>query len=117
VPPSWLSAFLAAVAVTGLGLAGCGGGARPPRGGGGGHSGGGGAVAVVPHGELRKAAAAAGKRIGAAVDAAALALDPMYATVLAREFDYVTPESATKWGPLAPAQGVYDWAPADAIVA
>ena len=28
----------------------------------------------------------------------------------------MTPENATKWGPLAPAPGSYDWAPADAIV-
>jgi len=67
-------------------------------------------------GELRRAAADAGVRIGAAVDENALRDDPSYATVLAREFDAVTPENATKWGPLAPASTRYDWEDADAIV-
>jgi GH35 family endo-1,4-beta-xylanase len=91
--------------------AGCGGGSRPPPGG----SGGGGGAAV-PTGDLRRAAAVAGKLIGAAVDAAVLRSDATYATLLAREFDAVTPENATKWGPLAPTATTYDWAPADAIV-
>src|SRR5262245_19156973 len=63
-------------------------------------TGGGGGAVVVPPGELRRAAAAAGKFLGAAVDATALRDDTSYATLLAREFDYVTPENATKWGPL-----------------
>jgi endo-1,4-beta-xylanase len=71
---------------------------------------------MVPPGDLRRAAAAAGKFLGTAVDATALGGEPSYAALLAREFDYVTPENATKWGPLAPAQGRYDWAAADAIV-
>ena len=65
---------------------------------------------------LREAAAHAGKHIGAAVDAAALLSDPTYSEVLAREFDSITPENATKWGPLAPARDSYDWQDADAIV-
>ena len=85
-------------------------------GGTGGGGGGGGAGGALQLGELRKAAAAAGKLIGAAVDGVALRDDPTYAAVLAREFDYVTPENATKWGPLAPTAGSYDWAAADAIV-
>ena len=102
--------------------AGCGGGMRPSGmagtggTGGGGGGGGGGAGGALPLGELRKAAAAAGKRLGTAVDGVALRDDPSYAALLAREFDYVTPENATKWGPLAPTAGSYDWAPADAIV-
>jgi hypothetical protein len=39
--------------------------------------------------------------IGAAVDAVALRDDASYAAVLAREFDYETPENATKWGSLS----------------
>ena len=103
-----------AVALSG----GCGGGMRPPRDGGG--TGGGGTAGTgggaPPLGDLRKAAAAAGKLLGTAVDAVALRDDASYAALLAREFDYVTPENATKWGPLAPGAGVYDWAAADAIV-
>jgi len=66
---------------------------------------------------LREAAAAANRLIGAAVDAAALAgAGTQYSETLAREFDYVTPENATKWGPLAPTSSSYDWQGADAIV-
>ena len=76
----------------------------------------GGAGGALQLGELRKAAAAAGKLIGTAVADGPLRDEPTYAAVLAREFDYVTPENATKWGPLAPTAGSYDWAAADAIV-
>ena len=93
---------------------------RPSRTGGtggtGGGGGGGAGGGAAPLGDLRKAAVAAGKLLGAAVDGVALRDDPSYAALLAREFDYLTPENATKWGPLAPAAGSYDWAPADAIV-
>jgi endo-1,4-beta-xylanase len=99
--------------------AGCGGGMRPPPGSTGTAGSGGGGIGggPVPHGDLRRAAAAAGKRIGAAVDVTALHGDATYRETLAAEFDYVTPENATKWGVLAPAPGVYDWAGADATVA
>jgi endo-1,4-beta-xylanase len=105
-----------AVAVSG----GCDDKMRPPRGGGGAGggagTGGGGGATAIPLGDLRKAAVAARKLLGTAVDAVALRDDPSYAALLAREFDYVTPENAAKWGPLAPTPGSYDWAPADAIV-
>lgn len=66
---------------------------------------------------LREAAAAADRLIGAAVDANALnGGDARYSDTLAREFDYVTPENATKWGPLAPSSTSYDWQDADAIL-
>src|SRR5690606_23034936 len=58
----------------------------------------------------------AGRLIGVAVDAEALAADETYREVLAREFDYVTPENAMKWEPLAPSPDTYDWDDADAIV-
>src|SRR5688572_14070738 len=83
-------------------IAACGGGARPPTGAGG-TGGAGGAGGAGQLGDLRRAAAAAGKLIGAAVADGPLRDDAAYAAVLAREFDYVTPENATKWGPLAPA--------------
>lgn len=65
---------------------------------------------------LRQLAAEAGRLIGVAVDAEALAADETYREVLAREFDYVTPENAMKWEPLAPSPDTYDWDDADAIV-
>ncbi len=65
---------------------------------------------------LRKAAAEAGKFIGAAVKTEPLRDDSVYREVLSREFDYVTPEDATKWGPLAPTASSYIWKDADAIV-
>lgn len=67
-------------------------------------------------GELRSAAAKAGKRLGTAVNLTALNAEPLYAQILGEQFDSVTPENALKWGPLTPEQGVYDWAAADAIV-
>ncbi len=67
-------------------------------------------------GGLRKAAADANKLIGAAVNASALRDDPTYGEVLAREFDYVTPENSMKWGPLQPTKDTYDWTEADALV-
>ena len=61
---------------------------------------------------------AAGNRlIGTAVDVGALAGVPQYATVLAREFNYVTPENAMKWGSLQPTQGAWSFSGADAVVA
>lgn len=94
-----------------------------PQGTRGGHAGAGGLGAAGQSGGadlelvgLRKAAADAGKLIGTAVDADALRSDPEYAEILAREFDSITPENATKWGPLAPNAASYAWADADAIV-
>jgi GH35 family endo-1,4-beta-xylanase len=61
---------------------------------------------------------AAGNRfIGTAVDVTALATVPQYAAVLAREFNYVTPENAMKWGSIEPTQGVWSFGGADAVVA
>lgn len=65
---------------------------------------------------LREVARSAGVRIGAAVSVTALRDDPQYAEILAREFGSVTPENATKWEPLAPSAGGYNWEDADAIV-
>lgn len=66
---------------------------------------------------LRDAAAAAGKLLGVAVETAALRDDPTYGEVLAREFDYVTPEDAAKWGSVAPTATTYAWDDLDGILA
>ena len=71
---------------------------------------------AVPAGELRIASEAAGKYIGAAVDAEMLRTDTDYTTVLAREFNAVTPENETKWGSLAPYSNKRDYSGADEIV-
>jgi GH35 family endo-1,4-beta-xylanase len=62
-------------------------------------------------------ACATSKLVGAAVNAQALADVPTYAEVLAREFDYVTPENVMKWGPLQPTPGAWDFSAADAFLA
>jgi endo-1,4-beta-xylanase len=58
-----------------------------------------------------------GLRIGTAVNTDALAKDAAYRQVLGTQFSTVTPENAMKWGIVEPKQGVYDWAPADKLVA
>src|SRR5688572_14340446 len=65
---------------------------------------------------LREAAAAAGKYVGAAIDLDALHSDATYASILAAEFDELTPENVMKWEPLAPTADTYDWASADEVV-
>ncbi|MGA8204476.1 MAG: endo-1,4-beta-xylanase, partial [Woeseiaceae bacterium] len=43
--------------------------------------------------------------------------DPDYAVALTRHFNSLTPENVLKWGSLSPAPDVYDFGPADALVA
>jgi GH35 family endo-1,4-beta-xylanase len=59
-----------------------------------------------------------GRLVGAAVDVSPLIGVPAYSALLNREFNYVTPENATKWGSLQPvAAGMWSFGGADAIVA
>jgi endo-1,4-beta-xylanase len=62
-------------------------------------------------------ACATSKWVGTAVNVQALNDEPLYAEVLAREFDYITPENVMKWGPLQPTREVWDFGAADALVA
>jgi endo-1,4-beta-xylanase len=62
-------------------------------------------------------ACATNKLVGAAVNVEALDDVPMYAEVLAREFDYITPENVMKWGPLQATRGAWDFSAADALLA
>jgi len=55
--------------------------------------------------------------IGTAVGLPQLDTDPTYSQVLATQFDSVTPENAMKWDTTEPQQGVFNFAPADHIVA
>jgi endo-1,4-beta-xylanase len=65
---------------------------------------------------LRTLAPTHGIRIGAAVAYDALRTDAVYADVLRREFDVVTPENAMKWDTLHPHRHAYDFRDADRIV-
>ena len=57
-----------------------------------------------------------GVQIGAAVAARGLRNDPRYAETLTRYFGMVTPENEMKFGPIHPAQNLYDFDNADYIV-
>ena len=54
--------------------------------------------------------------VGSAVDTTALANEPQYAAVLAREFRSVTAENVMKWETVEPQQGVDDFTAADGLV-
>src|SRR5688572_21393932 len=66
---------------------------------------------------LRIAAAASGRRVGAALQASLLRSEPEYAAAAAHHFDDVTAEYEMKWGQIERQRGVRDFAPADQIVA
>ena len=65
---------------------------------------------------LRHIASRAGLLVGVALARDRL-IDPIYAETAAREFNYVTAENAMKWSSLEPQRGVWNFGPADAIVA
>lgn len=65
---------------------------------------------------LREAAEAEGTFIGTAVDGDLLRNNAEYSALLAREFNAVTPENATKWGSLEPRDDEYTFDDADSIV-
>ncbi len=58
-----------------------------------------------------------GFHIGAAVSVPSLHNDATYAATLAREFNLVTPENVMKMETIQPQRGVFDFAPADELVA
>ncbi|MEV6617743.1 endo-1,4-beta-xylanase [Streptomyces sp. NPDC051051] len=63
---------------------------------------------------LRDLAAAQGKAMGTAVTGSKLT--GTYGDIAGREFSWLTPGNAMKWGSVEPAQGTFDWAEADRIV-
>lgn len=65
---------------------------------------------------LRTLADARELRLGSAVNVTALA-DPDYQTVLAREFNAVTAETAMKWNAVEPEPGVFERSAADELIA
>jgi endo-1,4-beta-xylanase len=66
---------------------------------------------------LRELAQPIGLRIGTAVDMNALANDQTYRDTVAREFSSVTAENVMKWETLEPQQGVFNYGPADQLIA
>lgn len=56
-------------------------------------------------------------RVGTAVAMAPLADEPTYREVLAREFDYVTPENVMKWDVIEPVEGEFHFEQADELIA
>jgi endo-1,4-beta-xylanase len=55
--------------------------------------------------------------VGTAVADDALRTDPTYASVLAREFNIVTPENVMKWETVEPQRGVLDFTAGDRLIA
>ncbi|MAE97463.1 MAG: 1,4-beta-xylanase [Deltaproteobacteria bacterium] len=70
-------------------------------------------AAALPLGELARAAQRAGIDVGVAVDTN---LNAARQAIAASEFTSTTVENRLKWGSLSPAQGVYDFSGADALV-
>jgi endo-1,4-beta-xylanase len=66
---------------------------------------------------LRDLAQPIGLRIGTAVDMNALASDQTYRDTIAREFSSVTAENVMKWETLEPQPGVFNYGPADQLIA
>jgi endo-1,4-beta-xylanase len=56
-------------------------------------------------------------QVGSAVTNDALTNDATYSTILAQQFNSVTPENEMKWASVEAQQGVFDYSRADAIVA
>ena len=69
-----------------------------------------------PAPELRPAAAAAHRRVGTALMSGRLD-DPRVRTLVARNFDSLTPENEMKWETIEPSPGVFSYAGADKLVA
>ncbi|MFD5833234.1 endo-1,4-beta-xylanase [Streptomyces collinus] len=63
---------------------------------------------------LRDLAAAKGKVMGTAVTGSKLT--GTYGEIAGREFNWLTPGNAMKWGSVEPSRGTYNWAEADGIV-
>lgn len=65
---------------------------------------------------LRTHADAIGKHIGTGVDPDRMRTDPEYRRIVVREFNAVTPRHVMTWEVLQPAQGQWQFGPADAAV-
>jgi endo-1,4-beta-xylanase len=70
----------------------------------------------VPADSLRALAAPTGLRIGTAVNMSLLNVDATYTGIVGSQFSTVTPENVMKWDTIEPAQGTFNYAPADQLV-
>ena len=75
------------------------------------------APSATPAPSLRRFAEARAFYVGAGASAKELQSDPLYAQILAREFNLLTPTNAMKFGPLRPSRAQFDFREADALVA
>ena len=66
---------------------------------------------------LRGAAESSGRIVGVALNTGAMFSDAEYLDILVSEFGGFTPENATKWGPLQPAEGAWDFGTVDEMAA
>jgi endo-1,4-beta-xylanase len=66
---------------------------------------------------IRDLAQPVGLRFGTAVDMNALVNDQTYRDTIARQFSSVTAENVMKWDTLEPQQGVFNYGPADQLLA
>lgn len=66
---------------------------------------------------LRQLAKSTGVRIGTAVDTSALEADETYRSLVAQQFNSVTPENVMKWEVVQPERSRYDFTEADKLVA
>lgn len=66
---------------------------------------------------IRELAQPVGLRFGTAVDFNALTNDATYRDTIARQFSSVTAENVMKWDTLEPQQGVFNYGPADQLLA
>ncbi len=69
------------------------------------------------HDSLRELATKINLRVGVAVNMSLLNTDSTYTDIVANQFSTVTPENVMKWDAIEPTQGVYNWGPADQLVA
>lgn len=73
--------------------------------------------AAIGKNTLRHLAGKAGIKIGVAVDTDLLASNGKYRKIVSTQYSSVTAENVMKWEAVEPAQGVFDYSAADALVA
>lgn len=66
---------------------------------------------------LRHIAARGGRLYGAAIEPQTVEGDPAFRALVQAQCGLLTPENAMKWNAIAPASGVFDFAPADRVIA
>jgi len=78
--------------------------------------GGGSGNSTVPADSLRALASKIGLGVGNAVNMDLLNVDKTYTSIVANQYNTVTPENVMKWDTIEPTQGQLNFGPADALV-